>query len=95
MNTLNTLITVMLKWHSSPWNNEGKLTIYSVHDDEYMSKKNYYGQAHEIREIINEQASIMINGKMKEYQVILSLLKLYVDLSTILLPCTQGLFLSL
>jgi hypothetical protein len=42
----------------------------SVHDDEYMSKKNYYGQAHEIREIINEQAAIMINGKMKEYQVI-------------------------
>lgn len=42
---------------------------FSVHDDEYMSKKNYYGQAHEIREAVSEQASIMINGKMKEYQV--------------------------
>lgn len=40
-----------------------------VHDDEYMSKKNYYGQAHDIREIVTEQASIMVNGKLKEYQV--------------------------
>lgn len=44
--------------------------LYSrVHDDEYMSKKNYYGQAHDIREIVTEQASIMVNGKLKEYQV--------------------------
>ncbi|KAL4236408.1 Transcription activator BRG1 [Mactra antiquata] len=40
-----------------------------VHDDEYMSKQNYYGQAHEIRESVCEQASIMINGKLKEYQI--------------------------
>ncbi|XP_052775385.1 transcription activator BRG1-like isoform X2 [Mya arenaria] len=40
-----------------------------VHDDEYMSKQNYYGQAHEIREIVTEQASILVNGKLKEYQI--------------------------
>jgi len=40
-----------------------------VHDDEYMSKKNYYGQAHDIREIVTEQATILVNGKLKEYQV--------------------------
>ncbi|XP_052257298.1 probable global transcription activator SNF2L2 isoform X2 [Dreissena polymorpha] len=40
-----------------------------VHDDEYMSKKNYYGQAHEIREKVTDQASILVNGKLKEYQI--------------------------
>lgn len=52
-------------------NNEIVLFVcyFSVHDDEYMSKQNYYGQAHEIRESVCEQASIMINGKLKEYQV--------------------------
>lgn len=43
---------------------------YRVHDDEYAaSKKNYYGQAHEIREQVTEQASIMVNGILKEYQI--------------------------
>ena len=44
--------------------------LYRVHDDEYVTgKENYYGQAHDIREIVTEQASIMVNGTLKEYQI--------------------------
>lgn len=44
-----------------------------VEDDEYQKKigeeQSYYGIAHTVHEIVTEQASIMINGKLKEYQV--------------------------
>ncbi|XP_050309187.1 ATP-dependent helicase brm-like isoform X4 [Anthonomus grandis grandis] len=44
-----------------------------VEDDEYHKKigeeQSYYGIAHTVHEIVTEQASIMINGKLKEYQV--------------------------
>ncbi|KAL5021635.1 hypothetical protein ScPMuIL_000790 [Solemya velum] len=40
-------------------------------DDEYKSTddKNYYGIAHKYKETVREQASIMVNGQMKEYQI--------------------------
>jgi len=43
-------------------------------DDEYSKKgkmgdMNYYNVAHTITEEVHEQASIMVNGKLKEYQV--------------------------
>ena len=43
-------------------------------DDEYQKKQakgdgNYYNIAHTITEEVHEQASIMVNGKLKEYQV--------------------------
>ena len=42
-------------------------------DDEYSQKKgtmqNYYGIAHTLREPVNAQPSIVINGRLKEYQV--------------------------
>jgi len=42
-------------------------------DDEYKKgvkgDANYYNIAHSITEEVNEQASIMVNGKLKEYQV--------------------------
>ena len=46
----------------------------SHEDDEYEAMKateakNYYALAHTVREDINDQASIMVNGRMKEYQV--------------------------
>lgn len=41
-----------------------------VEDDEYKAEeKNYYSIAHDIREHVTEQASIMVNGKLKEYQI--------------------------
>lgn len=42
-----------------------------VEDDEYknQSERSYYGIAHTIREEVTEQASIMVNGKLKEYQI--------------------------
>lgn len=43
-----------------------------VEDDEYKTddgEKNYYSIAHTIREKVIEQASILVNGKLKEYQV--------------------------
>lgn len=43
-----------------------------VEDDEYkaqMGEQSYYGIAHTIREEVFEQASIMVNGNLKEYQV--------------------------
>lgn len=41
-----------------------------VEDDEYRAEeKNYYSIAHDIREKVTEQASILVNGKLKEYQI--------------------------
>ena len=39
-----------------------------VEDDEYKTddgEKNYYSIAHTIHEKVNEQASILVNGKLK------------------------------
>lgn len=43
-------------------------------DDEYhrsakAEEKSYYGVAHTVHEPVSEQATIMVNGKLKEYQV--------------------------
>uniref|UniRef100_A0A8D8ZFZ1 ATP-dependent helicase brm n=1 Tax=Cacopsylla melanoneura TaxID=428564 RepID=A0A8D8ZFZ1_9HEMI len=43
-------------------------------DDEYNNKNaaeeaTYYGIAHTVHEIVTEQASILVNGKLKEYQI--------------------------
>lgn len=43
-----------------------------VEDDEYKNpseEHTYYSIAHTIHESITEQASIMVNGKLKEYQI--------------------------
>nr|QYV43157.1 Brahma [Colaphellus bowringi] len=44
-----------------------------VEDDEYNKnaheEQTYYSIAHTVHEIVTEQASIMVNGKLKEYQV--------------------------
>ncbi|KAF6205797.1 hypothetical protein GE061_019971 [Apolygus lucorum] len=49
---------------------DGKKT--KVEDDEYKNaneEHTYYSIAHTVHEIVTEQASIMINGKLKEYQI--------------------------
>ena len=42
-------------------------------DDEYSQKKgtmqNYYGIAHTYREPVEEQPRLLVNGRLKEYQV--------------------------
>lgn len=43
-----------------------------VEDDEYKNisgEKNYYSIAHTVKETVTQQASIMVNGLLKEYQV--------------------------
>lgn len=41
-----------------------------VEDDEYKAEeKNYYSIAHDVQEFVTEQATIMVNGKLKEYQI--------------------------
>lgn len=40
-----------------------------IEDDEYRSGETYYGVAHAIREEVKFQASMMINGQLKEYQI--------------------------
>lgn len=43
-----------------------------VEDDEYKNisgEKNYYSIAHTVKETVTQQASIMVNGQLKEYQV--------------------------
>lgn len=44
-----------------------------VEDDEYKEsgggEKNYYFIAHTIKEEVYEQPNILVNGKLKEYQV--------------------------
>ncbi|XP_025159333.1 ATP-dependent helicase brm [Harpegnathos saltator] len=49
-----------------------KKTIHKakVEDDEYKTEEQtYYSIAHTIREVVTEQATIMVNGKLKEYQI--------------------------
>ncbi|KAK3584043.1 hypothetical protein CHS0354_018347 [Potamilus streckersoni] len=46
------------------------VAVVATEDDEYRTdSRNYYTLAHTVREEIKEQASIMINGKLKEYQL--------------------------
>lgn len=41
-----------------------------VEDDEYKTEEQtYYSIAHTVHEVVTEQASIMVNGQLKEYQV--------------------------
>lgn len=46
-------------------------TVRGNEDDEYKSggSQSYYALAHAIREQVKEQASILVNGKLKEYQM--------------------------
>lgn len=49
-----------------------KKTIHKakVEDDEYKTEEQtYYSIAHTVHESVTEQASIMVNGKLKEYQI--------------------------
>lgn len=40
-----------------------------VEDDEYKTEEQtYYSIAHTVHEVVTEQASIMVNGLLKEYQ---------------------------
>lgn len=48
-----------------------------VEDDEYKDasgEKNYYSIAHTIKETVTEQAKMMVNGLLKEYQVKVSII---------------------
>ncbi|KAF8792571.1 transcription activator BRG1-like [Argiope bruennichi] len=48
------------------------LSSATAEDDEYMNAggyQNYYNIAHAISEEVKEQATLMVNGKLKEYQV--------------------------
>lgn len=43
-----------------------------VEDDEYKNisgERNYYSIAHTVKETVTQQATIMVNGLLKEYQV--------------------------
>lgn len=46
-------------------------TTDAVEDDEYRDSgyESYYGIAHAIREEVKTQASLMVNGQLKEYQI--------------------------
>ncbi|XP_071558224.1 ATP-dependent helicase brm isoform X3 [Temnothorax nylanderi] len=49
-----------------------KKTIHKakVEDDEYKTEEQtYYSIAHTVHEVVTEQASIMVNGLLKEYQI--------------------------
>lgn len=42
---------------------------YKVEEKTGVEEANYYMQAHSVRETVYQQASIMVNGLLKEYQV--------------------------
>ncbi|CAG5095175.1 Similar to brm: ATP-dependent helicase brm (Drosophila melanogaster) [Cotesia congregata] len=47
-----------------------KLNKAKVEDDEYKTEEQtYYSIAHTVHETVTEQASIMVNGALKEYQI--------------------------
>ncbi len=47
------------------------VTLTQVEDDEYStnSRSSYYGVAHRVREKVTQQASILIGGNLKQYQI--------------------------
>ncbi|CAL1277234.1 unnamed protein product [Larinioides sclopetarius] len=48
------------------------LSLATAEDDEYMTAggyQNYYNIAHAISEEVKEQATLLVNGKLKEYQI--------------------------
>lgn len=49
------------------------IKFFQVEDDEYhknaLEEQTYYSIAHTVHEIVTEQATIMVNGKLKEYQI--------------------------
>ncbi|XP_042909871.1 probable global transcription activator SNF2L2 [Parasteatoda tepidariorum] len=56
----------------APPREDAKQALTSTEDDEYsnMGKyQNYYNIAHAVSEEVKEQASILVNGKLKEYQI--------------------------
>lgn len=47
-----------------------KIHKAKVEDDEYKTEEQtYYSIAHTVHESVTEQASIMVNGQLKEYQI--------------------------
>ncbi|CAD6216374.1 GSCOCG00004529001-RA-CDS [Cotesia congregata] len=51
-------------------NDTKKLNKAKVEDDEYKTEEQtYYSIAHTVHETVTEQASIMVNGVLKEYQI--------------------------
>ncbi|XP_058799194.1 ATP-dependent helicase brm-like [Phymastichus coffea] len=55
-----------------PDEEKAKRTIQKakVEDDEYKTEEQtYYSIAHTVHEVVTEQATIMVNGKLKEYQI--------------------------
>lgn len=62
----------MDKPEEGPNNPREVLKKAKVEDDEYKNisgEKNYYSIAHTIKETVTQQATIMVNGLLKEYQV--------------------------
>lgn len=47
--------------------------VFKIEDDEYhkntTEEQTYYSIAHTVHEVVTEQATIMVNGYLKEYQV--------------------------
>uniref|UniRef100_A0A1I8JMH7 Reverse transcriptase domain-containing protein n=1 Tax=Macrostomum lignano TaxID=282301 RepID=A0A1I8JMH7_9PLAT len=43
--------------------------VKGTEDDDYHQQQGYYGSAHSVQERVREQASILVNGKLKEYQL--------------------------
>jgi SWI/SNF-related matrix-associated actin-dependent regulator of chromatin subfamily A member 2/4 len=50
---------------------ENPVTLQQIEDDEYnqSNQGSYYGVAHKVREKVTEQASILVGGQLKPYQI--------------------------
>lgn len=50
---------------------DAEVTEDAIEDDEYRNSgyESYYGIAHAIREEVKNQATLMVNGQLKEYQI--------------------------
>lgn len=66
---LKTLTDAMLDQKSGSGENDLHFDEKAVVIDNQDESKDYYSSAHRIQEIVTEQASILIGGKLKEYQV--------------------------
>ena len=58
--------------HAAEEEEKSNKTVHKakVEDDEYKTEEQtYYSIAHTVHESVTEQASILVNGKLKEYQI--------------------------
>ncbi|KAI8907997.1 SNF2 family N-terminal domain-containing protein [Gorgonomyces haynaldii] len=66
---LKSLTNAVEKQKSSIQEVEPTASMIKTEDDDDDEPKDYYDTAHKIKEVVTEQSSLLVGGKLKEYQI--------------------------